>query len=772
MSKNKVSQKNESKKNNSESVKVKEIKYYIISVFSIVLILITLIPLGVAGQVLNNITKFIFGNISFYYFSVQLLLYFLYILFNGSRLKLTSRYVIGSISVLIGIMLMFGFLESGITGKEVFSLKVIQETNVGLLQVIVYGTISSLFGKIGTYLFAIAFLFIGVIIYYMISISTHLRNGMNNIVDIKNSKSYLKQQVDLNIENNIINRKAVESKKQIDSLKNPSTTKKIIDFFSNDLVNDNDKVNHQDNKMKLIHNDIKPVTLFPIVDDTKVLGNIIEEGKEEEIIIEKEIYNIDNKILYELPSFDLLNNPKTSDALQLNRQNANEKAKMIVNFLKNFNLDVLVSKINIGPSITKFELTLAPGIRVNKIVSMADDIKMALAVKEMRIEAPIPGKSAVGIEIPNVKNTLITLKEVLNDINYEKENKLVFGLGKDINGRSIYTSLDKMPHLLVAGSTGSGKSVCINSIIVSLLMNANYDEVRLLLIDPKKVELGMYNNIPHLLGPVVSDPKAASVALRKIVEEMDRRYQILADNNCKNINGYNGFVKKFNKIADDENKLVKMPYIVVIIDELADLMMVSAKEVEESIMRITQMARAAGIHLIVATQRPSTDVITGVIKANIPSRIAFAVSSSIDSRTILDSTGAEKLLGKGDMFLSQAGTSGLIRVQGAYLSEEEVLKVVYDVSSQQTNCSADEIFSNLENEVVNNLSSCDDEIYFEVEEYVKRQDKVSTSQVQRHFKIGYNRAARLIEELESVGIISAQSGSKPREVLIKNEELE
>ncbi|MGL4382928.1 MAG: DNA translocase FtsK, partial [Bacilli bacterium] len=505
-----------------------------------------------------------------------------------------------------------------------------------------------------------------------------------------------------------------------------------------------------------------------------------------EIINKKEEVNLDQEIKltkkikldhtlqatrYVLPSFNLLSNPLTSDAKEVNTRNANEKARLLIAFLKEFNLDVTISKINIGPSITKFELTLKAGIRVNKIASLADDIKMALAVKEIRIEAPIPGKSAVGIEIPNVKNGLVTLKEVLNDIDYQKENKLVFGLGKDINGHSIYTSLNKMPHLLVAGSTGSGKSVCINSIITSILMNAHYDEVKLLLIDPKKVELNNYNDLPHLLAPVISDPKKASKALRKVCEEMDMRYQLFANTNCKNIESYNHYVKKYNsKPHLDGPVLHNLPYIVVIIDELADLMMVSAKDVEECIMRITQMARAAGIHLIVATQRPSTDVITGVIKANIPSRIAFAVSSSIDSRTILDMMGAEKLLGKGDMLFYPTGLSQPIRIQGAFLSDEEVNSVVYAIKKQHIQVNVDEAFEKLDE--TNQEQGSEDDLYDEVLDFVSRLDKVSISLIQRNFKVGYNRAARLIEDLENGGIIASQQGSKPRAVLVRNEELE
>ncbi|MDF9867402.1 S-DNA-T family DNA segregation ATPase FtsK/SpoIIIE [Bacilli bacterium PM5-3] len=746
------------KKRKNTQQKNQEIIYYIVALISIAIIIISVFQFGSAGLILDVFFKNIFGNIPYYFIMIQLLCFFGYILVQGKVLSFKSRYVIGSLFFMLGLMLLFGCIDATTTGFDVIDLKNITQSKLGLLQMLLYGSFSQLFGLYGTGIFAIVILIIALIIYFMISVSTVIQNKHNDLSKIAEEQKHKR----------IARQQAKLEKQKIEN------EKKKVNFF--EIDNNEEKENEEeknsddfeiiDNNDQVINNEETDNNELPFDD-----SEIVFDDEEKEIEISKNIKL--NAKDYVLPSFDLLKNPKTHDANQVNKRNANEKAKLLIDFLKEFNLDVNVSKINIGPSVTKFELTLSAGIRVNRIASMADDIKMALAVKEMRIEAPIPGKSAVGIEIPNVKNSLITLKEVLNDIDYENENKLVIGLGKDINGKSIYTSLDKMPHLLVAGATGSGKSVCINSIIVSILMNAHYNEVKLLLIDPKKVELNIYNDIPHLITPVVSDPKAASIALRRIVEEMDQRYQIFSNHNCKNISTYNKYAEKFNeKVADEELKLEKLPYIVVIIDELADLMMVSPKDVEECIMRITQMARAAGIHLIVATQRPSTDVITGVIKANIPSRIAFAVSSSIDSRTILDMVGAEKLLGKGDMLFFPSGVSSPQRVQGAFLSDDEVSKIVYAIKKQNILTLNNESFHNLEESSINEKSSGSDELYFEIEDYVKKQETISTSKLQRQFSLGYNRAAKIIDELENNGIISARRGSKPRDVLVRNEELE
>ena len=397
----------------------------------------------------------------------------------------------------------------------------------------------------------------------------------------------------------------------------------------------------------------------------------------------------------------------------------------------------------------------------------------------MRIQAPIPGKSTVGIEISNETPTTVYIKEIMDKlVSLKSDNKLLVALGKDILSNPKFCEINKTPHLLVAGATGSGKSVCINCILASILMNAKPDEVRLLLVDPKKVELSVFNGVPHLLAPVVTDPKKASVALSKIVKEMEDRYDIFEEKGVKNIGSYNEMVEKKNKNLSDSEKLKKMPYIVVIVDELADLMLVASKEVEDSIMRITQMARAAGIHLIIATQRPSTDVITGVIKANIPSRISFAVSSGIDSRTILDMTGAEKLLGRGDMLFLPMGESIPTRIQGAWITEEEVKRIV-DYTISQQKAIYDEKLMNLtptsETQVDANTKlkeEYDDPLYDEIVEFVITSGKASASLLQRRFKLGYNRAARIIDLLEERGIIGPQNGSKPREVLVKLEENE
>jgi len=408
-------------------------------------------------------------------------------------------------------------------------------------------------------------------------------------------------------------------------------------------------------------------------------------------------------------------------------------------------------------------------VKVSKIVSLSDDIALALATKGIRIEAPIPGKSAIGIEVPNSEVSMVSLREVLEARQFsESDSKLLIGLGRDVAGEAVLAKLNKMPHLLVAGATGSGKSVCINGIITSILMKAKPHEVKLMMIDPKMVELNMYNGIPHLLAPVVTDAKKAAQALKKVVNEMERRYELFAHTGTRNIEGYNDHIKLHN--IENEVKQPTLPFIVVIVDELADLMMVASNDVEDSITRLAQMARAAGIHLIIATQRPSVDVITGVIKANIPSRIAFAVSSSIDSRTILDMGGAEKLLGRGDMLFLAAGASKPVRVQGAYLSDQEVEDVVhYVISQQKAQYNEDMIPTDIPETKMGEVA---DILYEEAVALILDMQTASVSMLQRRFRIGYARAARLIDEMEARGIVGPYEGSKPRTVLIGKDDNE
>jgi DNA segregation ATPase FtsK/SpoIIIE, S-DNA-T family len=462
---------------------------------------------------------------------------------------------------------------------------------------------------------------------------------------------------------------------------------------------------------------------------------------------------------YVLPPATLLNPTKKRQGRE--QENVHEKAQTLQDKLESFGVKATVGEIHRGPAVTRYEIRPEKGVKVSRIVNLADDIALALAAKDIRIEAPIPGKSAVGIEIPNSKVALVGLRDVLESAEYlGSQSKLSIALGRDVYGKPIVDNLAKMPHLLVAGATGSGKSVCINGIIVSLLYKARPDEVKLMMIDPKMVELNVYNGIPHLLIPVVTEPRKAAVALKKVVAEMEKRYELFAKHGARDIERFNQLVKE--KGLEDTDPL---PYIVVIVDELADLMMVAPADVEDSICRLAQMARAAGIHLIIATQRPSVDVITGVIKSNIPTRIAFAVSSQADSRTILDMGGAEKLLGRGDMLYLPTGASKPIRIQGAFLSDEEVERVVEFVKEQQEPDYQEEMIPKSPDK---NKSSVDDELFPQAKKLVIEAQTASVSLLQRRLRIGYTRAARLIDMLEAKGIVGPYEGSKPREVLVSS----
>lgn len=481
-----------------------------------------------------------------------------------------------------------------------------------------------------------------------------------------------------------------------------------------------------------------------------------------------------NPSVYRLPKFDLLT-PTPKNKKNSEEPFIKENQIKLEKVLNDFDIKGKVVEIHIGPAVTEYEIIVPSGTKVSRIVGINKEIALAMAAKEVRIQAPIPGKNTIGIEIPNREISSVGFREVL-EATWQNNgaNKILVALGKDIMGTSILADLSKMPHLLVAGSTGSGKSVCINTIICSILMRYKPDEVKLVLVDPKKVELTNYNGIPHLLCPVVSDPKKASVVLQKVVAEMEKRYDIFAEKEVKNIAGYNDLIEKERKKNPDINT-TRMPYIVVIIDELADLMLVASKEVQDSIMRITQMARAAGIHLIVATQRPSTDIITGVIKNNIPSRIAFSVSSAIDSRTILDASGAESLLGKGDMLYLPMGESHTTRIQGCFISDNEISKLI-EYCKAQAQVKYNEEFTNQESPHTSSSGSTnsdtdggDDPMYNEVVEFAIETGKISASLIQRRFRFGYNRAARMVDLLESRGIVGPQNGSKPREVLVKLE---
>ena len=473
---------------------------------------------------------------------------------------------------------------------------------------------------------------------------------------------------------------------------------------------------------------------------------------------------------YILPTLDILDKPKAAKKVNSTEFLQSNKAAL-ERVLNDFQIVGRVVEIHEGPTVTQFEVEIKSGTKVSRITSIHKEIALALAARDIRIQAPIPGKNTVGVEIPNKVVASVPFESIISRPTEKAEKaKIPVTLGKDIMGNIMFADISKMPHLLVAGSTGSGKSVCINSFIATILMTKKPDEVKLVLVDPKKVELSNYNGIPHLLWPVVTNPKKASAALQKVVAIMEDRYEKFSEAGAKKIDDYNEKIEAKNKKAGYEVEK-KMFYMVVIIDELADLMVVASKEVEDSIMRITQMARAAGIHLIVATQRPSTDVITGVVKANIPSRIAFAVASSIDSRTILDSGGAEKLLGKGDMLYLPMGENNPTRIQGCFISDGEIERLINYVSSQQKavyDKSLEEESSHMAGEN-SPKEEYDDPLYDEIVEFAVQSGKVSVSLLQRRFKIGYNRAARVVDLLEERGIVGPANGSKPREVLVKVE---
>lgn len=533
--------------------------------------------------------------------------------------------------------------------------------------------------------------------------------------------------------------------------------------------------------------------VIPITNSEEVIEEKKEEKKNEKIIItsmdelkskpaveeyekrQEKIENNSGTEFYRLPKFSEIFDPvkpKKNNNLSFTQTNK----EILERVLKEFGVAAKVVEIHVGPAVTEYELTVPPATKVSKILNIDKEIALALAAKDVIIQAPIPGKNTVGIEIPNPSISSVSLREVLESPqNLKSDAKICAALGKDIMGTPKVFDLTKMPHLLVAGSTGSGKSVCINGIIASILMRYKPSEVKMVLVDPKKVELTNYNGIPHLLCPVVSDPKKASLTLQKVVTEMDNRFQTFSDREVKNITGYNELVEKYNK-KHPESPWKKMPYIVVIIDELADLMLVASKEVEDSITRITQLARAAGIHLIVATQRPSTDVITGLIKNNIPSRIAFAVASQIDSRTILDQRGAERLLGKGDMLYFPMGESAPTRIQGSFINDDEIKRLI-DYCKDQAVAKYDEAFENVSQNTSSGSGNSvtngeDDESYNEVVEFAIETGKISASLIQRRFRFGYNRAARMMDLLEARGIVGPQCGSKPREVLVKLEKNE
>ncbi len=656
----------------------------------------------------------------------------------------------------------------------------------GAIGAIVAIPLINLIGMVGTLILSIGVALLIIIVMFGIKPAKMITNFVENCRDYKEEKMKSIEEAE-EVEEVRYERKPKRKQEKLKPI-----TKSSIDIPLDDqiTINVNEKESkkqmhyeHDDNLIPDISEKIKKPEKIEKIDKPKEsspdeieanLFKVEEEVKEDKT---KQVLQLEHTLTvedenYEFPPIQLLSQGETKSS-QGEKKMIADNATRLQKTLYSFGVSAKVESVSVGPAITRYELKPAEGVRVSKIANLSDDIALNLAAESIRIEAPIPGKQAVGIEIPNKENEVVHLRDIIEtDTFIDYKSKLAFALGKDVAGNEVVTDIAKMPHVLIAGSTGSGKSVCINTLISSIIYKAKPSEVKLVMVDPKVVELSVYNGIPHLLIPVVTDPKKAAGALAWAVQEMVNRYSLFAKKGVRDVKGYNEAIEK-------EGSEEKLPQIVIIIDELADLMMVAAKDVEDAICRLAQMARAAGMHLVIATQRPSVDVITGIIKANIPSRIAFAVSSQVDSRTILDMVGAEKLLGKGDMLFYPSGASKPTRVQGAFISDKEVEKIVDFLKSNGEVQYSEDILSTIEknNSTDKELDQANDDddtdpFLNDAIETVVETGQASTSFIQRRFKVGYARAGRIIDQMEERGIISGYEGSKPRQVLMTKERWE
>ena len=713
-------------------------------VISVLIIILSVLQMGFVGRFFDSLFKYLFGSFSYILYIIIVATPIYYIM----NKKIKTPVIVVTLLVLIDFLfqlILVGNAESTyISFIEIYNGEVLTYGG-GLISYYPVKFLIYLLSYYGSLLVVISAIITSIFLYFNINHRTLVLRLKHQIVDAFDKNEYVDEEHDDYLE---FDEEIIDDYNYVDTKKVNSNEQRYNNIKDRDLV-----VDIREFKEEPEEEFVQKVTRKQTKSKEVKSVDVVEESLNE--AVSEESY--DN---YQLPPITLLNSPVKKQTIT--KGDVVEKSKILQSTFNNFGIEVKIVKAIVGPSITQFQILPTPGTKVSKIVNLSNDIALNLAAKDVRIEAPIPGKSLIGIEIPNTVNELVTMKEVF--VNDEDNSPLSVALGKDVSGESIFTRIDKTPHLLIAGSTGSGKSVCVNTIITSILLKNKPDKVKLIMIDPKMVELSIYDGIPHLLTSVVTDPIKAADVLHKVVLEMENRYREFARARVRNMEGY-------NKIAAKDPDYKELPYIVVIIDELADLMMVSSKEVEESIARIAQKARAAGIHMIIATQRPSVDVITGVIKTNIPSRIAFAVSSSIDSRTILDKSGAETLLGKGDMLYLSADSSKPVRIQGAFLSDEEVEKVVDYVKSQSEaqydpNMTPSEISSQ-----GGGSSSADDvdPLYKEVLLFIAKTQKASASLLQRRFKIGYNRAARIIDMLEEDGYIGPVDGSKPRKVFLEKE---
>ena len=675
--------------------------------------------------------------------------------------------------------------------KEAYNLGT-QDIGGGALGVILAMPLSKLLSPIGAIILCVGVVIMLAVFTFGINISEIINNFVEKTEENREEKYERRQQLREEQKKARMEAKqeSIENRKKAKELQKEQARREALeeeDVGEQIKINFGGRILEEDDKKGRKKYDHSNDDLTPLTKETKktqsiqpdvIENNLFRQEEEKKEDKTKEVLQLEHAMVvedenYEYPPIELLSKPDKKK-LKGGAKALTDTATKLQKTLYSFGVSAKVENVSVGPAITRYELKPAEGVRVSKIANLADDIALNLAAETIRIEAPIPGKQAVGIEVPNKEKEAVHLREVLESEEFQNnKSKLTVALGKDVAGNIQLADIAKMPHVLIAGSTGSGKSVCINTIISSIIYNAKPSEVKMVMVDPKVVELSVYNGIPHLLIPVVTDPKKAAGALAWAVQEMDNRYNLFAAKGVRDIKGY-------NKAIEKEEGQGTLPQIVIIVDELADLMMVAAKDVEEAICRLAQKARAAGMHLVIATQRPSVDVITGLIKANVPSRIAFAVSSQVDSRTILDSVGAEKLLGKGDMLFFPTGFPKPVRVQGAFVSDEEVEKIVGFVKKNGTANYSEDILETIENsnktekELAQEQAEDDetDPFLMDAIEAVIEQGTASTSFIQRRFKVGYARAGRIIDQMEERGIISGYQGSKPREVLMPKERWE
>ena len=770
-----------------------------LAVFLIVYCLLAIFQLGFLGKFFANVIRFFIGDL-FVFGGVCGILAGFGMLFRGRMPKIIWRWTVAAVCSSIALLLFVSVMTySSFTssGSPLFqemmnrfmvdftSNTISQNLGGGLIGTLLYAGTYFLVSQWGTYLLVFLLLVSSALLIFDIHLSdvmnfvrTHVSNLSQKIAEKKAEKEAKQKALEeedlytpnpeIHLDESLPVEEPVKEERKEHSLLNRMKNAFFDDYEDESMVDTEQELYEPVYSEPVVSPEpVSPVT--PVVSTPSPIASKTQENSiQEEAECEDDGEDIgdlamggeENDEDYQLPPVTLLNPVQQSD--QSNERTIVERnMRILERTFASFGVDAKVMpNPMLGPAVTKYEIQPAIGVKVSKIVNLSDDIALALAAKDIRIEAPIPGKPYVGIEVPNSQTSFVSFSDVIQSA-IQSPKPLDVPLGRDISGNVRLCDITKMPHMLIAGSTGSGKSVCINGIITSILMKTKPHEVKLMMIDPKMVELNVYNGIPHLLTPVVTNPRKAAQALQKVVAEMEKRYELFASMGMRNIDGYNAHVEQYNRETGENNPT--LPYIVVIVDELADLMMVASNEVEDAIIRLAQMARAAGIHMILATQRPSVDVITGIIKANVPSRIAFAVSSGTDSRTIIDANGAEKLLGRGDMLYMPMGENKPIRVQGAFLTDEEVERIVDFVKNQQE-VEYDEAMMPSENTTAAGGSEPEDELFYEVIELLKEQETISTSYLQRRFRIGFNRAARMIDDLEARGYVGPADGSKGRKV--------